>query len=68
MVALRIMLAWLLVVGGSPVCAQTAADPRALIGEWSGLATQISPRGAGSRGPSSRLPGRKARSISLKRI
>ena len=50
MVARRIMLAWLLVVGGSPVCAQTAADPRALIGEWSGLATQISPRGAGSRG------------------
>src|SRR5207245_10733629 len=51
MVALRIMLAWLLVLGGSPVFAQTTSDPQALIGEWSGLATQISPRGAGSRGP-----------------
>ena len=68
MVALRIMLAWLLVLGGSPVFAQTTSDPQALIGEWSDLATQISPRGAGSRGPSSRLPGRKARSINLKRI
>ena len=51
MVALRIMLAWLLVLGGSPVFAQTTSDPQALIGEWSGLATQISSRGAGSRGP-----------------
>lgn len=50
MVARRIVLAWLLVLGGSPVFAQTAADPETLIGEWSGLATQISPRGAGSRG------------------
>jgi hypothetical protein len=49
MVARRIMLAWLLVLAGSPVFAQTAADPQTLIGEWSGLATQISPRGAGSR-------------------
>ena len=51
MVALRIMLAWLLVLGGSPVFAQTTADPQTLIGEWTGLATQISPRAAGSRGP-----------------
>ena len=50
MVARRIMLAWLLVLGGSPVFAQTTADPQTLIGEWTGLATQISPRAAGSRG------------------
>jgi hypothetical protein len=49
MVARRIMLAWLLVLAGSPVFAQTAADPQTLIGEWSGLATQISPRGASFR-------------------
>jgi len=50
MTGLRVALLWLLLLGNPPVFAQTVVDPDMLIGEWSGVATNISPRGAGTRG------------------
>src|SRR5262249_52107116 len=50
MTGLRVTLLWLLFLGSASVFAQTAVDPATLIGEWFGVATHISPRGASTRG------------------